>query len=251
VTQFGSNAVLAAFILFCRIGGCLMLMPGYSSERVPTNIRLFIAIAVTLALMPSLGDDVETSFLNTTPMALLRVICSELAIGGMIGFLARIFFGALETLGTAMANATGLTSPLGGPADDAAQLPTIASLISLAATALFFIMDQHLEVLRALAASYGAMPIRDGFPVSFSLSQVIDTFSKSFMLSLRISSPFIIYSVVINFAIGLAGKLTPQIPVFFVLTPAVLGLGMFLLYFTAPQLLSLFMLGFSGWLSAG
>ena len=251
MTSFGSNAVLSAFILFCRIGACLLLMPGYSSARVPANIRLFIAIAVTLALVPALGDDVETTFLNTSPLALLHVIASELAIGGLIGFLAQIFFGALETLGAAMATATGLASPLGGPVDQGEQLPSIASLITLAATALFFIMDQHLEVLRALAASYTAMPIKEGFPIGFSMSQVVDVLSRAFNLSLRISSPFIIYSVVINFAIGLAGKLTPQIPVFFVLTPVVLGLGIFLLYFTAPQFLSLFMLGFSGWLAAG
>jgi len=28
MTTIGSDAVLTAFVLFCRIGGCLMLMPG-------------------------------------------------------------------------------------------------------------------------------------------------------------------------------------------------------------------------------
>ena len=251
MTTVGSNAVLAAFVLFCRIGGCLLVMPGYSSARVPTNVRLFLAVAATLALVPALGDDVETANLNAQPMALLRVIVSELAIGGLIGFLARIFFAALETLGSAIANAVGLVSPLGGPADEGEQLSSIASLIILVATALFFIMDQHLEVLRALTASYTALPIKDGFNAGFSLSQVTDVMAKSFVLGLRISSPFIIFSIVINFAIGLAGKLTPQIPVFFIMTPAILGLGLFLFYFTAPQLLSIFMTGFAGWLMSG
>lgn len=251
MTALGSNAVLAAFVLFCRIGGCLLVMPGYSSARVPANVRLFFAVAATLALAPALAEDVEAQHLDANPMALLRVIVSELAIGGLVGFLARIFFGALETLGSAIATAVGLVSPLGGPADDGDQLPSIASLIVLAATALFFITDQHTEVLRALAASYSALPIRDGFNVGFSLSQVSGLLGKSFILGLRISSPFIIFSVVVNFAIGLAGRLTPQIPVFFIMTPAILGLGMFLFYFTAPELLTLFIGGFADWLAAG
>jgi len=49
MTAIGSDAVLAAFVLFCRIGGCLMLMPGFSNQRVPRNVRLFIAFSVTLA----------------------------------------------------------------------------------------------------------------------------------------------------------------------------------------------------------
>ena len=31
-----------------------MLMPGFSSARVPVQVRLFIAVAVTLALAPLL-----------------------------------------------------------------------------------------------------------------------------------------------------------------------------------------------------
>ena len=48
------DTVLLVFLLFCRIGGCLMLMPGFSSARVPVQVRLFIAVAVTLALTPLL-----------------------------------------------------------------------------------------------------------------------------------------------------------------------------------------------------
>lgn len=52
MTAIGADAVLIAFVLFCRIGGCLMLMPGFSSNRVPVNVRLFIAFSATLALTP-------------------------------------------------------------------------------------------------------------------------------------------------------------------------------------------------------
>ena len=44
-----SDTILLVFLAFCRIGGCLMLMPGFASSRVPVNVRLFIAIAVTSA----------------------------------------------------------------------------------------------------------------------------------------------------------------------------------------------------------
>jgi flagellar biosynthetic protein FliR len=52
LTAIGPEIVLATFLLFCRIGACLMVMPGFSSPRVPMRVRLFVAIAVTLALAP-------------------------------------------------------------------------------------------------------------------------------------------------------------------------------------------------------
>ena len=47
--------VIAAFLAFCRIGGCFMVMPGLSSIRVPVQVRLFVAIAVSMAIRQSSG----------------------------------------------------------------------------------------------------------------------------------------------------------------------------------------------------
>ena len=30
------RAAIGAFVLFCRIGGCLMLAPGFSNTQIPT-----------------------------------------------------------------------------------------------------------------------------------------------------------------------------------------------------------------------
>ena len=43
------NLTLAVFVLFCRIGGCLMLMPGWASAQIPVQVRLFVAVATTLS----------------------------------------------------------------------------------------------------------------------------------------------------------------------------------------------------------
>ena len=62
--------VIAAFLAFCRIGACFMLMPGLSSIRVPMQIRLFTAAAVTFALLAHLWDFL-VPFVSSRPDALL------------------------------------------------------------------------------------------------------------------------------------------------------------------------------------
>jgi flagellar biosynthetic protein FliR len=59
---------------------------------------LFIAFSVTLALTPILSSEIEKHLSGIAPAALTRLFISEMLIGALIGFLARIFFGALETL---------------------------------------------------------------------------------------------------------------------------------------------------------
>ncbi len=58
--SLGPNLILGTFILFCRIGACLMLMPGFSSPQIPTQVRLFMALAVTLSLTPLLIGHLPT-----------------------------------------------------------------------------------------------------------------------------------------------------------------------------------------------
>jgi len=251
MTAIGTNAVLAAFVMFCRIGACLMLMPGISSPRIPANVRLFIAFAITLALTPLFSGVIEKRLNDAAPTALVLILFTELVIGALIGFLGRIFFGALETLGSAIATAIGLASPLSTSTDESEPLPAITALITLGATMLFFLTDLHWEVLRGLIDSYAAMPVSGEFNAQFSLVQVSDCLSKSFFLALRISSPFIVYSLIVNLAVGLAAKLTPQIPIYFITAPGVIAGGLFLLYATCKQFLELFTAGFSAWLSTG
>ncbi|MEW6438220.1 MAG: flagellar biosynthetic protein FliR [Pseudomonadota bacterium] len=251
MNAIGSNAVLTAFILFCRISGCLMLMPGFSSPRVPVPVRLFLCVAITLALTPFLGGAIEKLVRDASAFALLKLIVSETLIGGLIGLMGRIFFAALETLGTSIAMQMGLANALGAPVDDSEPIPPIADFLTFLATALLFVTDLHLEVIRGIVASYHTLPVASGFGAQFGLIQVADTLSKSFFLGLRVASPFILFGLIFNLAVGLANKLTPQIQVYFIATPFAVAGGLFLLYFTFKQVIELFMAGFASWLAGG
>jgi flagellar biosynthetic protein FliR len=228
-----------------------MLMPGFSSERVPTQIRLFLVLTVTLALAPLLLPRVEPEIHDGSLLIIARLVISESLVGALIGLLGRFFFLALETLTTAAAMAVGLGSVLAATIEDSDMAPQLVSFITLAATTLFFVTNQHWEVMRAITDSYSALPVADGFGPQFSLVQLADIASRTFILTLRIASPFMIFGIVVNLAVGLANKLTPQIPVYFISTPFVLAGGMFLLYFISKQFLQLFIAGFSAWLSTG
>ena len=251
MTGIGPDAVLSVFILFCRIGGCLMLMPGFSSSRVPVRIRLFMSLCVTLALAPLLLHDVMKTLPGDAPAVVLRLFTSELLVGLLIGFLARIFFGALETLSGAIAMSVGLTSTLAGPMEEHEPLPAITSFIMLVATALVFLSDLHWEVLRGIIASYSALPVSGLFDPRFNLVQVSECLAKSFVVSLLIASPFILYCLITNFAIGLASRLVPQIPIYFITVPAVLLGGLALLYLISTPFMQIFNEAFLLWLTYG
>src|SRR5215207_7759293 len=84
--QSRTETVALVVLIFCRVGGCLMLMPGFSSPRIPIRARLFVALSLSLAMSPLLLDAVRKGVPNAGSLALVRVIGAELLVGlGLVG----------------------------------------------------------------------------------------------------------------------------------------------------------------------
>jgi flagellar biosynthesis protein FliR len=247
----GPHLILGTFILFCRIGACLMLMPGFSSPQIPVHVRLFLALAVTLSLTPLLFSHVPLQAITDEPLTALRFMGFELAVGATIGMLGRLFLLALETMASAGAMAIGLSNPFGVIAEEAEVLPPFVTLITMSATALIFIMDIHWEVFRGIAASYDAIPVKETFNANFSLLQFSNLLTSTFQIALRISSPFIIYTIIIQTTISVINRLTPHISIYFISAPFVILGGLLITYLTIKSYLDQLMSAFLSWLSAG
>ena len=148
--------VLSVFLVFCRIGSCLMLIPVFGSARVPVQVRLMLCLGASAAVSASLGE-FEGLRKGVPPLATLAsLVAVETGKGLFIGIMARFFFAMLQFLAEGAANAIGI-SPMENSAEDGEMMPALASLVTLAASALFVITDQHLEVLRALVQSYDVL----------------------------------------------------------------------------------------------
>lgn len=236
-----SDTVLLTFLLFCRIGACLMLMPGFSSPRVPVQIRLFVAIAVTLALTPILLPVLKSSVFRPSLSAAFVLIIGETLTGGFIALLVRIYFMALQFMAAALANFVGFYGFSEMGVEESEPNAPLAGLITLAAAVLFFIGDLHWEVLKGIVQSYAALPLQGPLVVEFGLARLAEATADAFLLALQIASPFLVYALAVNLAFGLLNKLTPQIPVYFVSLPFVIAGGLLLLYFVAGEFLSFFM----------
>jgi flagellar biosynthetic protein FliR len=245
------NVILATFVLFCRIGCCLMLAPGVSNSQIPMQIRLFVAVAITLSLAPLLLGRPQLQSLGDDPISMLRMIVTEGLIGVMIGALGRLFFSALESLAVAAANMLGLVNPFGVQIDASENLPPLATVVTMTATALIFVSDFHWEIIRGLVASYDAIPILSDYDASYTLRHVGAVLGQSFGIAIRVTSPFFLYAVIANFSLTMINRVTPQIAIFYIAPPFIVSGGLLLLYFVIKPQIGEFMAGFASWLTWG
>src|SRR5690606_23052116 len=237
-------AVLAAFLAFCRIGACMMLMPGLGSARVPMQVRLFLAVSVSLALLVHLWEAIAPH-VSRPPSELLLLIASELALGALIGLVVRFYVLALQFIGSAITMLSGFGLAAADVAvEEIHPPPAMAAIISLAALMLLFALDFHHAIFRALIASYELAPVSVLFDPRSALIDLSDTLSEAFFVMIRLGSPFVAYAILVNLAVGFLNKLAPQIPLYFISLPFVIAGGLILLYFGIGTFLALFADGF-------
>ncbi|MDI7863425.1 flagellar type III secretion system protein FliR [Rhizobiaceae bacterium n13] len=233
------GTILALFIAFCRMGGCVMVLPGFSSARVPSFIRLMVAVAVSMAVLPLLWDTIYPR-VSAAGNGYIMLVISETFVGTMFGLIARFYTLGLQFAGSTVAMMIGFNAPGSGDIIEDTAENQLTNMISFAGLMLLFALDFHHVVFRALIDSYNAMPVGGIVDAQKALITLTDTLSATFFIMLRLASPFILYGLLFNVTVGLINKLAPQIPVYFISTPYLLMGGLFMLYLSIAVMVQQF-----------
>lgn len=238
------GTIIALFLAICRIGACFMTMPGFSSSRISPQIRMLLCVAVSMALLPVLWDTIYPKVSSASQGTVVGLIFTEVVIGSMYGLIARFYTLGFQFTGALIGASIGLSAPGGADVIEDVQENQISNFITFGGLLVLFIFDFHHIVLKALVDSYTATPVGALISGQKMLITLTDTLRASFSIMLRLASPFVIYGLMFNVAVGLINKLAPQIPVFFISTPFVLAGGLFMLYLSVAALIRQFVDGF-------
>jgi flagellar biosynthetic protein FliR len=96
LTLYGVE-IWATALLFARIGGMIMLLPGFGEPAVPARIRLAFALTMAIAMGPALANNVPAA--ANSAMGMAFQVGAEVLIGIMLGGAARMLVSALATAG--------------------------------------------------------------------------------------------------------------------------------------------------------
>jgi flagellar biosynthetic protein FliR len=243
--------IFAVFLQFCRIGGCILFAPGLSSPRVPVHVRLFAALALTAALAPLLVDQLARAITTVPKNQQVFMIVTETLIGTVIGLMARFFFLALQFAATAISNFIGLAGIPGIPLEEGDTGSPLATLVSSAAVMLVFTLGLHIEMLIAILDSYQVLEPGAPLAIKALATNMVDVVSETSMLALRLAAPFLVYGVIVNFALGMGNRFAQQLSVYHATTGVVILGGFLMLYAMWIDWILTFIDAYRSWLLRG
>jgi flagellar biosynthetic protein FliR len=212
-----------------------MVAPGYSSDRIPIYSRLYLSIAISITLTPVLEDKLAPNFDIKSIYLLLTIIIHELFFGFSIGLVCRLFTFALETFTTTFCLTIGLANIFDASLFDSESFPTLSTLIILLAIELIFITDLHHYLLQGAVNSYYIAPIAQNYHLSVIINEISKMLSQSYLLAFRITSPLLVYAIIVNLSFAFLARLNTHTPVYFISGPIIVFLGMYVFFIISPE----------------
>lgn len=239
LSQFLITELFVFLLIFCRVGGALMVMPGFGEVFISPRVRLIFALMLSAVLTPMLAPHLPA--MPKTVAALVSILLMEIFIGVFIGMLVRMMMAAMHSAGTMLATQSGLANAMMFDFTMSGQTTPINNLLTFGALVMIFASDIHHLMLAAIVDSYSLMQAGTFAPVQDFAFTAASYVNKAFLVGVQLASPFIVSSLLVNLGGGVLSRLMPTFQVFFVLMPFQMLLTYFILMVSLPAMMLWYM----------
>ncbi len=222
VTLTGS--VFAFLLVFARVGGVVMVLPGFANPGPPAMVRLAFALMLSFLLMPSVFA--EGAPVRATAFGASLLLIGEVIIGLAIGSLVRLLMGALSMAGQIIALQTSLAMAMNFDPSQNQQGALFSTFLTLVAVTLIFVTNLHHGFLLAIAGSYGVFTPGAPLPTGDFAELAIDLSAQAVVVAVQMSAPLLVFGLVFYFGVGVISRLMPQANMFFTAMPLTVLAGL-------------------------
>ena len=228
--------VFALTLVVSRISGAIAFLPGFGDAYVPVRVRAILAFAITVVVTPVVADRLPAEPRDFAALSVL--VLSESFIGAFIGLVARVLLASLETAGAIIAMQSSLASAITFDPGSQRNETLPASLLGALALVLIFALNIHHMLLIGLVDSYQAFPAGEAPPLDDMSQAMIRLAARGFVISLEIAAPYVILGTLFYLALGLVGRIMPQLQIFYIGLPLQIlgGLTMLMVTISAAVL---------------
>lgn len=231
---------------FVRVGSFFFFIPFFSETVVASRIRVYLSFWLALVIAPLLHASFPKGI--DTPLMVSSCIIYEMLIGGSLALALKFIFLTLEFAGSVISNSIGLTNASFHSANVGGQISLPSNMLLVSGALLLVLCDIHHYFIRVLIESYTLLPL-GSFQIG-SLTELLLKSSESILsLGLKLSTPLVIFGLLISISLGILNRLIPQVQIFIVSQPLQIGFGFFVFLYAVKELLLTFLRDYEAFLN--
>ena len=229
------DPLFVGFLVFARVAGLLMTLPGMSASTLPSTGRLALALPLSIVLYPAAGNAPAPASL----LALMASTTTEAIVGVAMGLSVSLLVGALGMAGEIISSSIGLNvgamlDPITGT-----QQGALGTLANTLGTAVFLVTGTHLQCILALGESFHTLPV-GACHAPFAAGEILAQLAVTvFATSAQLAGPIMGMMLMVNLTLLVIGRMAPNLQLFFAIgTTVTVVVGLAVLLAALPSLLS-------------
>jgi flagellar biosynthesis protein FliR len=201
--------VIAILLTTIRVSAWLAVAPPFNTRSIPGMVKVAIALALSMAIGPSLASQAPPPEL----FPILTSVLFQVVVGLSLGFLAQMLFSAIQSAGELIDLASGFTlASLYDPVSNV-SVSMFGRVNQLVAVTLLFATNGHLLLLRGFMKSYDALPMH-AVSISVLTRTVTANVGTFFVSALEIAAPVLVVLFLADLALGLVSRAVPSLNIF-------------------------------------
>jgi flagellar biosynthetic protein FliR len=214
--------IVAFFFPLARILALVTSAPPFNNQGLNTQARLILGLALAFALAPALPPSVAIDPASGPGLLLLAL---QVLIGLTMGFAMRLVFSAIDLAGTMISNQMGLGFATAYDPQSAAQTAVISEFLGMLALLVFLAINGHLMVIATLGESFALLPISADIIANASWLNIANAGGVIFSSGVLLSLPVVVALLIANIALGVLGRVAPQLNLMAIGFPITIVLG--------------------------
>jgi flagellar biosynthetic protein FliR len=209
-------------LLVIRPGMLVVAAPLFGATFVPAPVRIGLGVLLGVLVAPLVSHLPA----NSEPVSIAVTVVAETVIGIALGMGVRVLVAAAELAGHLVGFQMGLSYAALVDPQSGVRNNMIATLYANLAIVTFLAIDGHHSMLRALVASYEALPI-GGIQASTGMGVLVaQMLGLVFVTGVRLAAPVVTVLLIVELALGLISRAAPSLNLMVVGTPVRLLAGL-------------------------
>ena len=219
-------------LIFMRITAAFTSSPIYGHPAIPALVKVFLSLIISYIVFLTIDKSQIQVELSIAWLFVNAV--KEILTGLIIGFTLNFIFHGITYAGMLIGFDMGLAmaselNPIDGTSGN-----VVGDFIYYSSILLFFLINGHHYIITSLVYSFAVIHIGK-FTINQPVYDLIVKYSGAvFIIAVKIASPILVSFLLIQIAEGIMSKVIPQMQIFFVAQPLLIGIGLFMLASLVP-----------------
>jgi len=218
--------LIPGVVVLVRTGSVVQWVPFFANTGWMSPAKALFSLLLTLLLVPVLP--VGTWPIPATAGGLTALLAGEALVGLGMGLVIMIFLFALELVGDMLGYQMAFSMARAVDPGHGSQTNVLSAFLGLVGAIYFLMIGGDHMVLRTLGNSFTWLPPGQLWVRQEVWEGLRNLINHAFVMGIRLALPGVAAMLLLDITLGILGKTTPKVQIFFLGLPMKVGIGLVL-----------------------